>query len=404
MTHDRDALARRNRYVAEAFHAPSLREGMRGHLLRSAARLPITQLPGNTQRLLLIRPDHLGDLLLTLPALESLRAAHPSHEIHMLVGGWAADVLAPIAAVDAVLTLPFPGFTRTEERTSPLAPYLLAYKASRMLRRIGYDDAYILRHDHWWGALVAFLAGIPRRIGWQDDDTTAFLTEARTNRPVHAAIANWRLVQPTGEARSPSYTATPPYPVSDDARAHLDALLAGRGVEPDDPCIAVHVGSGAAIKNWRIESWARVADALCDGLNAVALLTGSAGERQTAEQIASAMKGRALILAGETDLPALAAALARAKIVLGADSGPMHLAAAIGTPTVTLFGAADPDEFRPWGNPQQHRIVTSDIACRPCRILDWRGDDPSFHPCVRDITPAQVIDAAWRALNAANPG
>jgi heptosyltransferase-2/heptosyltransferase-3 len=228
------------------------------------------------------------------------------------------------------------------------------------------------------------------------------IRDSRADRPAHAAAANWRLVHASDDTRPPS--PTPTYPVSPDARAQLDALLAAHHVEDDERCIALHVGSGSPIKNWRAESWARTADALCDGLNAIALLTGSTHERPIAAQIAGAMKQRAVILAGETDLSTLAAALSRAVIVLGADSGPMHLAAAIGTPTVTLFGAADPDEFRPWGDPEQHRIVTSDIACRPCRILDWRGDDPSFHPCVRDITPAQVIDAAWRALYAASPG
>ena len=78
----------------------------------------------------------------------------------------------------------------------------------------------------------------------------------------------------------------------------------------------------------------------------------------------------------------------------------MHLAAAAHTPTVTLFGPADPVEFAPWGDPCRHAVVTSDIACRPCRILDWRDDNPAYHPCVNEITVGQVMEAASRVLSA----
>jgi ADP-heptose:LPS heptosyltransferase len=102
-------------------------------------------------------------------------------------------------------------------------------------------------------------------------------------------------------------------------------------------------------------------------------------------------------MVGDTRVGQLAALFARARVVLGPDSGPLHLAAAVGAPTVTLFGPADPAEFGPWGSRQKHFVLTSDIGCRPCRVLDWGDDDPAFHPCVRDINAAQVLDAARRA-------
>ena len=81
-------------------------------------------------------------------------------------------------------------------------------------------------------------------------------------------------------------------------------------------------------------------------------------------------------------------------MVLGPDSGPLHLAAAVGTPTVSLYGPADPIEFGPWGPSGRHKLLTSPIACRPCRILDWGDDDLVWHPCLADITVEQVLDAA----------
>jgi ADP-heptose:LPS heptosyltransferase len=110
------------------------------------------------------------------------------------------------------------------------------------------------------------------------------------------------------------------------------------------------------------------------------------------------MKQAAIIMAGDTRVNQLAALFQRAKVVLGPDSGPLHLAAAVQTPTVTLFGPADPIEFGPWGSPQKHMILTSDIGCRPCRVIDWTGDDLAYHPCVREITVARVLDAARRVV------
>jgi heptosyltransferase-2/heptosyltransferase-3 len=106
-----------------------------------------------------------------------------------------------------------------------------------------------------------------------------------------------------------------------------------------------------------------------------------------------------VMLAGETRIGTLAAVLERAALALGPDSGPLHLAAAVGTPTVALFGPADPDEFRPWGPAQHHSVLVSDIGCRPCRILDWNGDGLENHPCVRDIRAERVVDAAHRVLS-----
>ncbi|MDZ4769416.1 MAG: glycosyltransferase family 9 protein [Chloroflexota bacterium] len=402
---DRSALAERNRHLVAAFQTRSLKERVRGQMLQTIAALPIAQTEPGTGRILVIRPDHLGDMLLTIPALHALDAARPGRRIHALVGTWSAEVLAPIAAIDTVLTLAFPGFTRTDEPPDVLAPYLLAHKTARRLRRIGYDEAYILRRDHWWGALVAFLAGIPVRIGYDTIDVSPFLTHAHPDTRAHALIANLRLTQPIGSTIAP--VGSIDYPIGDDGRMIAQALLRDHGVDPHSAYIVIHVGSGATVKNWDNEKWGGVANALAGGLDATVVLTGGARERADADHIARLLDGRGVVLAGETDLPVLAALVAEARIVLGADSGVLHLAAAVGTPTVALFGAADPDEFRPWGDPERQRVVISEIACRPCRILDWDGDDLAFHPCVRDITPRQVIDAAWRALHAPrriNPG
>ncbi|MCK6577212.1 MAG: glycosyltransferase family 9 protein [Anaerolineae bacterium] len=397
---DKETLAHRNLRMAEAFHTPSLMEQIRSTGLRAVARLPIPPPPRGgaspDERILVIRPDHLGDVLLTLPALRRLRAIYPSAEIHALLGPWSADTLAPIKEIDLILTLPFPGFTRAEGG-SLAAPYLLAAQTAQRLRRIGYNRAYVLRRDHWWAALVAFLAGVPQRIGYDFGDTGRFLTDALPYQPMHAVAANLRLVD-ADQSHLPKVALN--YPVDEASRLAVRDLLRHSGADLNAPYTVIHVGSGAAIKNWNPEKWARTADALRGDLEGSIILTGSLHESALAEQIAARMKISPVNLTGATDLPRLAALLADARLVMGSDSGPLHLAAAVGAPTVTLFGAADPDEFRPWGVPASHRIVVSTIACRPCRVLDWSGDDFANHPCVHDISVADVLENARRVLAA----
>ncbi|MDX2160681.1 MAG: glycosyltransferase family 9 protein [bacterium] len=403
---DRETLVLRNKGMAEAFHQPPLKHTIRRGLLKIAARIPISRTAERgTQRVLLIRPDHLGDVLLATPALRELRQAFPQAELHALVGEWSAEVLAYFQDIDFALTLPFPGFRRAAVSTA-FSPYQLALTSARKLRHIGYQAAVILRPDHWWGALICFLAGIPVRIGYAHPDVAPFLTDALPVRHEHVVVQNARLVRhyiaANGQVPQPGDTidALPlTFPVNEADRGAIDDELYARAVADDTPLIVIHPGGGTWIKRWEAHKWAQTADALADTLDARIVFTGGDHERDLVREIEAAMRHDAVSLVGETSIGGLAALYQRARIVLGVDSGPMHLAAAVGKPTVTLFGAADPVEFGTWGAYHRHPMLFSDIGCRPCRVLDWGSDDPTYHPCVREISVARVLEAANRALH-----
>ncbi len=137
---------------------------------------------GPPQRILVIRPDHLGDLLFTTPALHYLRSQYPQAHIAALIGPWGEAVLAGNSDVDEILTLPFPGFTR-EPKGGALAPYALLQEEAQRLAAGRFDLALILRFDHWWGAWLAAAAGIPRRIGYDIDEVRPFVTQAEPHLP-----------------------------------------------------------------------------------------------------------------------------------------------------------------------------------------------------------------------------
>ena len=392
---DREALAARNLHEAAKLHRRSRKHRLRNELLRLIARAPVSPQRGGTNRVLIIRPDHLGDLLLTTPAIRALKKRRPDLSINVLCNDACAGLMENYDEADQVLTLPFPGFGRAGADAENA--YRLALASARRLRRIGYDSAVIMRPDHWWGALLAYLAGIPQRIGYDLEGVSPFLTEARARENGHALMQNMRLMETFGVAPAAEAIRLD-FPLRAADQVSIDITLADKDIPAERSVVCIHPGSGRAIKFWRNENWARVADAVAQEFDAAVAFTGTADESEMIGEIADKMETAAINVAGATTVGQLAALYRRSLLALGADSGAMHLAAAVHTPTVTLFGPADPVEFAPWGDARRHTVVTSDIACRPCRILDWGADDPEFHPCVREIGVDRVLGAARGVL------
>lgn len=398
---DRADLARRNLQLAQTWHQRPARHALRDLALAGLAKLPLAPPQrSKTNRVLVIRPDHLGDALLMTPALQFIKRQQPQTELHVICGGWAAEILAPFTEIDLLLTLDFPGFQR-QHSTSARNAYLLALQSARRLRAIGYDSALIMRPDHWWGAMLAFLAGIRERVGYDTAGASPFLSRRLPQQREHAVLQNLRLAAFWMGADHEQTVQLNLAVDADDASA-MNKLLAERGIAPTQPIICIHPGSGMPSKLWQAQKWAAVADQVARRSQSAIIFTGASAEKNLIEIIAEQMQAKSLSVASLTSAGQLAALYRRASVVLGPDSGAMHVAAAVQTPTVTLFGPADPAEFAPWGDGQKHVVLTSDIACRPCRILDWRDDPPANHPCVRDISVRQVLAATQRVLAAQN--
>jgi ADP-heptose:LPS heptosyltransferase len=251
----------------------------------------------------------------------------------------------------------------------------------------------ILRPDHWWGAMLAFLAGIPERVGYRMPDVEPFLTDVIGHNHEHVVVQNLRLIERWTGALEPQ-DCRYDFPLDSLDTAYVDGYLQEWGIAQNQPVLCIHPGSGTWVKRWQEDRWAIVADTLSEQLNASVVFTGGDHESNLVKSITAQMSQPACIMVGDTQVGQLAALYRRSCVVLGPDSGPLHLAAAVGTPTVTLFGPADPVEFGPWGTRDHHIALTSDIDCRPCRVLDWGSEKQEQHPCVFDITLGQVLEAA----------
>ncbi len=368
---------------------------MRLRLLRLAARLapattPAGALPARP-RLLLVRPDHLGDLLLTLPAIAGLRAALPDAHLTLLGGPWSAGVLRGYPHLDAVETCPFPGFDRrpSAERANP---YRLLLSTARRLRRERFDAALVFRPDAWWAAWLCQVAMIPRRHGFQVPEVGPFLTSAvppvphehQTDEARRLAAAAIGRPVPAGDCRV--------YPSRADEQRATEVFAATRRAR----AIAVHAGSGAPVKRWDDAACVQAADALARDLGAEILYTAGPAEQALAARLAGWSREPARVVAGLAPLE-LAAVLARCALALGPDSGVLHLAAAVGTPTVRLYGPADARRFGPVPNGSPAAVVRSGLACAPCGRLDFSPAELPYHRCLLEV-PAEQVVAEARAL------
>lgn len=391
----------------------SARDIAHGALMRAGGlwmHVRKTRAPDPIRSVVLIRPDHLGDVLLLTPALARLREALPELAVTVQVGPWACPVAQNGPEGITVEALAFPGFARGP-KPHPMRPYVDLWFAARHFREAEYDAALILRDDHWWGGGAAAMGMIPLVLGFDHPATRPALTARLPWTPRdHAARTNLLLV----EALIARATGQPPRPlaaedrdlirqhplvfrVPEAARRRAAALLDGLG--PETPLIAIAPGAGVAVKRWLPERWARVADTLAAQYDAAIVLTGGPGEEPLTAQVAAAMRHPALDLAGKTDFPTLGALYARCALVLGPDCGSLHLAVAVGTPSIHLYGPADVRQFGPWGDRARHVVVAADRADIPCLGCgDLSPGRPPTPPCMMILEAADVLTVAERLL------
>lgn len=378
---------------------------LRLRLLRLAARvlspLVATTPRQRASRVLLLRPDHVGDVLLTAPAVGLLRTSLPDACITYLVGPWSAAAARSGPCVDEVRTLAFPGFTR-RRKANLLAPYVTLLRCALKLRRERHDLAVVLRDDHWWGALLALAAGIPLRIGAETPETAPLLTHACANTEVSAwgdrALAIARLAAQTAGASFdtlPRADTREQFTLSEAARTCSNQLWQQHGLE-SRRVIGLHPSAGAPLKSWPIERWAHLADRLIESGFGVVLI-GAPEDAILLGALARRMRGSAVTLCGQS-LDVSAGVYARCALLVCVDSGAGHLAAAVGTPTVRLYGPAPPEVFGPWPPRTDQRVlITRTLACAPCGYLETP-------PCGAHASPACMlsldVDDVWNEIRA----
>jgi ADP-heptose:LPS heptosyltransferase len=364
---------------------------------RLAARTVSTADP---RRLVVVKPDHLGDVLLASPALHALRRHFPDASITLAVGPRSAEIARRLPDVDRVVVVPFPGL---DPATQPgvVARWALLARVARRWRG-SFDVGVLLRDDFYWGAMLLAAAGIPRRIGTAFPHCAPFLTQtAPPARHVSAAAQHLQVVALLTGAGPPPMHWTPGQSLRVAPRdASREAAQARQqaGLPSTEPYLLLHPGAGVPVKLWTAEHWAAVLRTLRARSGLRTLLVAGANEQHLIAPILRQGGGAALALSAAPGLDLLAALMRDARLVLGVDSGPLHLAVALDVPSVRLYGPVDPRVYGPWGDPGRHRWVASRMLCAPCDRLHWDALQLPWHPCVRRLPPGAVAEAALAVL------
>lgn len=335
------------------------------------------------RRLLVVRPDNLGDVLLAGPALAALRAAAPRARLDLLVSpaGAAAAALLPEVDGTVVARVSWQQF----HAPGPPDAELVAD-----LRRRGHDAAVLLTsfsQSPWPGAYACQLAGIPVRAGLSKEFGGAALTHwvPAPDDALHQVDRALHLLDRLGvPGRGTALHAR----VGPGARAAAAAALAAAGIDPAAPHAVLLPGASCASRRYPAARFREAAGRLAAAGLPVAVC-GPPGERSLVAEVAAGRPGVAGLV-GALDVPGLAGLLAGAAVVVANNSGGMHLADAVGTPVVALFAGTElPAQYRPRSVPAA--LLTVPTACRPCRQFTC----PFAHECL-DVAPAAVADAALR--------
>jgi len=328
--------------------------------------------------ILAVRQDSLGDVLLTGPALRAL-AAGKQGPLTLLCGprGEAAARLLP--GVDEVLVHLSPWIDPEPPPVEREACRRLVEAVERRRPR----EAVIFTSFHQSPLPTALLlrqAGVPR-IAAISEDYPGSLLDLRHRVPddLHEVDRALSLVEAAGHRLAPD----------DTARLRVD-LAAIPPPLPEQPFVAVHPGASVSARAWEPGAWSSVVALLVERGHRV-VVTGAPGEAGLTRAVAAGRPG-VLDLGGRCSFAELAAVMARAEAVAVANTGPAHLAAAVGTPVASLFAPTVPwARWRPWGVP--HELLNRDVACAGCRA---RECPVPGHPCLAAVEPAEVVAAVER--------
>jgi lipopolysaccharide heptosyltransferase II len=353
------------------------------------------------QRILLLRLEKVGDLVMVLDAIALVRALAPHAAIDLVVGSWNRSLAGLIPGV-SVETLDVPWIARKGAGLTwgALVERAKAWRAKR------YDLAINFEPDIRSNLLIA-LSGAPRRIGFLSGGGGAVLTDAVAPDPrAHIADNAKALVE---RAFDRTATDSPPVaqgfsPVSlnipDEAR-RIAAELLGT-LKDGAPLVGIQPATGRRIKEWDPVRFAEVGAALARNRGARIVLIGSASDAPVLDAMRAAWPADVPLfeLPVNIDLIVLAAVLERLSLFITGDTGPMHLAAAVGTPVLAIFGPSLPTRYAPLS--ARSRIVRIDIHCSPCNLL---RQPPTrclnrVPDCLAGIASSDVLRAANEMLDA----
>ena len=341
----------------------------------------------DAKKILVLRYRFIGDTVLTVPFLRNLRGAFPGSRIDLMLEPFSGQVLDGCPYVDRVI--PFELRTIHKYSTQSDRGKVSAYlHYVRMIRREGYDAAFVLKRS-LSSALLAWAARVPRRIGFATEGRRFLLTDPVPYRNDQHEVQNFldclRVLDiPVRSAHLELWPAP-----EDDGNARQ--AFAAAGWREEDLKVVIHAAASLPAKQWPADRFAEVMRPLRERYGARFVYTGSRDDARLYGEIERLGPFGGLDLCGSMTLRQNIAVYRACDLFFGVDSGPMHMAAASGTPVVALFGPTDERKWGPWG--EGHVVLSHRLACHPCKPHKCPQNE-----CMLRITAAEALDALERKI------
>jgi len=347
--------------------------------------------PSKIKRVVVRGTNWVGDSVMTLPALRALRRVLPEAEITLVVRPSAKGIFADVDFVDQVLIY-------ERKNVFSVVSQIKAWRQRQF-------DLAVLFQNAFEAALIPFVAGVPLRLGYATESRQALLTHP-------LALPDWRssrhevfyylyLITALEQllfGKSEICEAVPDasLQISETRKSEAENLLRVYGVRAGEPVVALCPGSiNSRAKRWPAEAYAALADRLIDSHRQV-LLIGSADEADVTREVTRRMQQNPIVLTGKTSLDQITAVLSLVDLVVTNDTGPAHIAAALGRPTLVIFGPTNPLTTRPFAS--EAEVLRHPPDCAPCMLRDC----PIDHRCMTAITVDEVFEHSHALLKRAS--
>lgn len=350
----------------------------------------------NSPRILIIRRRYIGDLVLMGPVFRNLRLHHPNAWIAVLVDVGYEDVLSRNSDLNEIITLPCKS-----------GGFIEGFRLLRNIRSRRFDIVYdFTRNDR--SSLISLCSGAGERVGFRVDErrrlrdriyTTQAFWSVEDHKRYHIVDLYLKLLE---ASHIPVTTRVVGMTVAPDDQKKAHALI-NKVVtrKQGELLVMVHPGARAASRLWPVENFAAVCDEIQSRYPAKVVLVASSKEQELVTLIGARVQTKVAIITDTVSIPVLAAMLKEADLFIGHDSGPIHIAAAVGTPVIVLFGAQKRSIWEPRG---EHCVtLQAPMPCNPCAFPDkcQPGDSDKMF-CVRKISVAAVLAAVEQQLRRAH--
>ncbi len=360
---------------------------------------PMRQLTREPERILVTALCPIGDTLFLTPALARLRRRFPAAQVRVVVSAKNEGILIDNPDVDVRIVFP-------ERGDDPEAA-----RFARGVRRLSQEKPDLIVNFSAAGSIVTTLAGLRApRLGLDMPPMWGLVgARSETYRSRHAVDHYFKAIEPLVPAPATPESRAPRFYLTNDARRTARELLVTGGAKPSDVIVTMHVGGDGfdGRKRWAPERFARLANFLVERYGAHIVLVGGSADLPMSNATAALIRGNVRSLVGKTSLKVTAGVIEASTLFIGNDSSPLHIAAAVGAPSIGIYGPSDWREFHPVGRSgYRSRVLHADLPCAPCfRFVGnkplWQVNPCYSYACLKSIDARQVMDAAAELLGSA---